>query len=96
MCREVLTGTYAAFTDSRLISPTLTLAAISDSEELHLRFWQWFAYGASDAGYIRLPYEMWSRGSGRPGLPWVNLSRIARRYGHVGMRRLAWWPYRGM
>ncbi len=40
----VLDGNYPSYTDSRLISPTLTLPAVSGAEEIHLRFWQWFAY----------------------------------------------------
>ena len=40
----VLNGNYPAYTDSRLISPTITLENVSGAEEIHLRFWQWFAY----------------------------------------------------
>ncbi len=40
----VLDGNYPSYTDSRLISPTITLENVSGAEEIHLRFWQWFAY----------------------------------------------------
>ncbi len=40
----VLDSNYPSYTDSRLISPTITLENVSGAEEIHLRFWQWFAY----------------------------------------------------
>ena len=36
---------YPNYTDSRLVSPTVTLSSLStDNEEIHLRFWHWFNY----------------------------------------------------
>ncbi|MEW6520622.1 MAG: choice-of-anchor J domain-containing protein [Thermodesulfobacteriota bacterium] len=53
----VLGGTYPGYTDSRLISPSITLPAIAGDEEVHLRFWQWFSYSTYDTSYIQV--QVW-------------------------------------
>jgi hypothetical protein len=55
-------GTYGGDTDSRLISPPVTLAAVSGQEKVYLRFWEWFAYGTWDAGYIEI--SVWDTATG--------------------------------
>ncbi len=50
----VLGGNYPGYTDSRLISPTVTLPVVSMEEELHLSFWQWFSYSNEDIGYVQI------------------------------------------
>ena len=53
----VLDGVYGAYTDSRLISPSLQLPGVSGAEELHLRFWHWFSYSTYDAGYVQISLQ---------------------------------------
>jgi len=53
----VLSGDYPSYTDSRLISPTITLSTVSGDEELALRFWHWFSYSSTyypDYGYTQI------------------------------------------
>jgi hypothetical protein len=50
----VLGGNYAENTDSRLISPSIVLPAVTGDEALHLRFWHWFSYSSYDAGYVQI------------------------------------------
>ena len=56
----VLAGNYPNYTDSRLISPTITLPEANGAEEVHLRFWQWFSiypYNVSysqDRSYVQI------------------------------------------
>ena len=50
----VLGGDYPGDTDSRLISPSITLPVVTRNEEIHLRFWQWFWYSVNDAGYVQI------------------------------------------
>ena len=40
----VLNGDYPFDTNSRFISPTILLPAVSGADEIHLRFWHWFSY----------------------------------------------------
>ena len=50
----VFDGSYADFTDSRLVSPTFELPSeLGAWEELHLRFWQRFSYYPYDWSYSR-------------------------------------------
>ncbi|MBU0973788.1 MAG: choice-of-anchor J domain-containing protein [Proteobacteria bacterium] len=49
----VLGGSYPANTDSRLVSATITLGEISENEEIHLRFWNWFSY-PDDSGQVQV------------------------------------------
>ena len=50
----VLDGNYPAHTDSRLVSATMTIDEISDSEALHLRFRHWFSYSSYDSGQVQI------------------------------------------
>ncbi|MCP4995683.1 MAG: hypothetical protein GY934_18190, partial [Gammaproteobacteria bacterium] len=50
----VIDGSYDAFTDSRLISATTTLPAVTGNEEIHLRFYNWFNYGDYDSGQVQI------------------------------------------
>ena len=49
-----LDGDYPPLIDSRLISPSLTLPEVSDDEEIHLGFWQWFSYDVGDCGRVEV------------------------------------------
>ena len=42
----ILAGNFPNISSS-LVSPTITLPAISTNEELHLRFWHWFSFGGN-------------------------------------------------
>ena len=57
----VLDGNYSSYTDSRLISPTTVLPAITGDEELHLSFWHWFSYSSYDIGYVQV--STWDDGT---------------------------------
>jgi hypothetical protein len=50
----VLDGNYPAFTDSRLVSATMMLDNVAGSEEIHLRFWNWFSYSSYDSGQVQV------------------------------------------
>ncbi len=52
----VLSGNYPDCTDSRLISPPITLPAVTGHEEIQLRFWHWFYYqpGGADWGVVQI------------------------------------------
>jgi len=52
-----LEGNYGGNTDSRLVSATTQLPAISGMEEVHLRFQQWFSYSRSDSGRVQI--QVW-------------------------------------
>ncbi|GJQ57533.1 MAG: hypothetical protein D8M57_19300 [Candidatus Scalindua sp. AMX11] len=51
-------GNYPNETDSRFISPTITLPQITDSKEIYLEFWQWFSYPnnrfSDDKGFVQI------------------------------------------
>ena len=49
----VLGGNYPVNTDSRLISPTVTLPGLSSGEEIHVIFESWFDYG-DDWGWVQI------------------------------------------
>ena len=53
----VLNGNYPAYTDSRLVSATFQLPAVSAAEELHLRFMQWFSYSSYDSGQVQIQVQ---------------------------------------
>ena len=53
----VLAGNYPASTDSRLISPAIQLPEVSGSDEIELRFWHWFSFGAWDGGRVKISEE---------------------------------------
>ncbi|MCU0917575.1 MAG: choice-of-anchor J domain-containing protein [Planctomycetes bacterium] len=50
----VLAGDYPYTTDSHLVSPTMQLPAVSENEEILLRFWQWFSYAWADSGSVQI------------------------------------------
>lgn len=52
-------GSYGNWTDSRLVSPTTTLPSVAGVgvEEVHLRFMNWFNYGAMDYGQVQV--QVW-------------------------------------
>jgi len=58
----VLDGFYPATASSQLISAPLDLPAVSSSDELRLRFSQWFSYALADSGWVRI--SVWDTDSG--------------------------------
>ena len=70
----ILDGNYGAHTDSRLVSPTLQLPVVSGTEEVHLRFQQWFSYAGGDWGEVHI--SVWDAASGTWG-NWANLGTVA-------------------
>lgn len=48
----VLGGNYPANSSGRLITPSLTVPALNPGDLSVLRFWQWYQYGAGDAGLV--------------------------------------------
>ncbi len=73
-----LDGNYHPSIDSRLITPEtptpITLPSVSENEEIHLRFWQWFSYGASDAGFLQI--SEYDAGTGWSGWSTLGLSAL--------------------
>ncbi len=49
-----LDGDYSGHTDSRLISPSMTLPTVSGNEEIRLCFRQWFSYNSHDYGVVQI------------------------------------------
>lgn len=45
----VLAGSYP-FSESSLVSPTVTLPSVGANKEIHLRFWHWFSLGTPTGG----------------------------------------------
>jgi hypothetical protein len=50
----VLGGDYPGEQTSRLISPTIVLPAVTAKQDIQLRFWSWYQYGACDARYVQI------------------------------------------
>lgn len=51
----ILDGNYPRFPNSRWVSPTLCLPLLNDpTEELWLRYWQWFRYEGGDSGFVQI------------------------------------------
>jgi hypothetical protein len=50
----VLDGKYPPYTDSRLISPTVTLPSVAAGETLQPRFWNWFSLGSATSGQVEV------------------------------------------
>ena len=51
----VLDGNYDGNTDSRLISPEVTLPTLTDPDErLQLRYQQWYSYSDNDRGHVQI------------------------------------------
>lgn len=59
----VLAGNYPPESDSRLISPSVNLPALSGGQRLELRFWQWVSYGVGDLGHVEI--AAWNVAMGR-------------------------------
>ena len=38
----------------RIISPSVTLPIITDNNEIHLRYWQWFSYNINGYGHVQI------------------------------------------
>ena len=49
-----LSGNYPADTDSRLISPAVTLPTVGEEEQLQLRYRQWYSYAYRDKGLVQI------------------------------------------
>jgi hypothetical protein len=49
-----LTTHYPWRTLSRLVSPPLDLPDVGETDEIHLRFWHWFAYGENHSGHVQI------------------------------------------
>ncbi|BBO84834.1 hypothetical protein DSCO28_54000 [Desulfosarcina ovata subsp. sediminis] len=83
-----LAGSYSNFTDSRLISPTITLPSVSGSEEIHLRFWQWFSYypynwsDSQDYGQVQI--STYDEATGWSAWSAVNASDFIEDYSYAG------------
>jgi len=69
----VMNGDYSSYTDSRLISPDVTLPSIADNEEVWLRFYQWYQYGSGSHGTVQV--SPWDGGSWGP---WETVAAVAQ------------------
>jgi len=49
-----LDAVHDANTDSRPVSPTITLPGVGGDEEVHLRFMSWFSYSSCDYAYVQV------------------------------------------
>jgi hypothetical protein len=65
----VLDGDYAAYTDSRLISPRFRLPEVTGDEELRLRFRHWSSYSSYDYGCVRIKFLNEETGEWSPWQP---------------------------
>jgi len=73
----ILDGNYPGGSDSRLVSPVVTLPSAPADGQLWLRFWQWFAIAAGDDGdsaWVEISP------SGSDLGPWVQISNNFRYY----------------
>ncbi len=50
----VLNGNYTDNVDSRLESPAIFLPNVAAGEEIHVKYWEWFAYAANDTGIFEI------------------------------------------
>lgn len=57
----VISGNYPVYTDSRLVSPTVTLPNLSAGEELWMKYWESFSYSEADVGYVQI--SQWNTGT---------------------------------
>ena len=88
----VLGGDYAPNTDSRLVSPTVTLPAIGAGEELQLRFWEWFAYSWGDTGTVQV--AVFDPATSTFG-SWQDVASAVGAFGSVAWsRRIVGWAMR--
>ena len=65
----VLDGNYPSGTDSRLVSASMVLPAVGGSDELHLRFQQWFSFASGDTGQVQV--SVWDA-TGMTWGSWIN------------------------
>ena len=67
-----LGGNYGSYTNSRLVSATTTLPAVAGigTQELHLRFMNWFYYNTSDYGQVQV--QVWDS-AGQTWGAWENV-----------------------
>lgn len=73
----VLSGEYPATTNSRLVSPRITLPATSENEHLKLRYWQWYSYSFLDSGKVQL--SVYNEAWGSWG-QWTTLATVRNSY----------------
>ena len=64
----MLAGKYPGDADSRLVSPVVTLPAVTGRQRVELRFWHWFDYENGDGGDVQISVA---------GSPWQTLGRRA-------------------
>ena len=88
----LLDANYFSDTDSRLISPTIALPTLVNSdEEIWLEFWHWFDYGLCDSGVVqyqeRNPDGTWSA--------WANASYPAQNQSDWSREGVNLTPYAG-
>ena len=65
----ILGGNYPGYHESRLISPPVTLPAITTGQAITLQFWQWFSFAAGSWGRVQV-----SEWDGTAWGEWVDVS----------------------
>ena len=65
----VLDGNYPIGTDSRLVSASMVLPTVAGTQEIHLRFQQWFTYAFGDNGQLQV--SVWDSASSTWGT-WIS------------------------
>jgi len=50
----VLDGGYPGYSNTRLVSPEVELAAIEPYERIRLKFWHWYYLGSNDVGFVQV------------------------------------------
>jgi len=78
----VLSGNYADYVDSRLVSPAFALPTLAGDERVELRFQQWFNYEYNDYGDVQV--SLWN---GTAWDAWQTLGQRAVRGGSNGWSR---------
>jgi len=61
----ILDGNYPTYRSSRLISPPVTLPALTPKQQITLKGWQWFSYAGGDyydsrGGYGHIQVSVWN------------------------------------
>ena len=76
----ILGGDYPSDTDSRLVSPSITLPDAAAGEEIYLRFWQCFSYaGGAGCDFGRVQISVWDEGIGEWS-SWGDIGNIIADY----------------
>jgi hypothetical protein len=70
----VLDGDYPPNSDTRLVSPRITLP--SDRGTIRLKFWHWFSLGSSDVGYVQISTDNGSTWTTVTDVPYDNTSLV--------------------